>query len=112
LPEEAVQPRMAGKRAEPVAGTSQGETRAASDVGLLEQVLSRNNLIAALKRVKANGGAPGIDGMTTGELDAYLKTHWPGIKETLLAGTYQPQPVRRVEIPKPNGGKRLPPHSA
>lgn len=107
MPEEAVQLLVAGKRAEPATGTSQGETRAASDVGLLEQALSRDNLIAALKRVKANGGAPGIDGMTTGELEACLKTQWPGIKAALLAGTYQPQPVRRVEIPKPNGGVRL-----
>jgi RNA-directed DNA polymerase len=56
--------------------------------------------------VKANKGSPGIDGMKVGELSAYLKQHWPSIREPLLGGTYQPQPVRRVEIPKPDGGVR------
>jgi RNA-directed DNA polymerase len=58
------------------------------------------------KRVKANKGSPGIDGMTVGDLSGYLKQHWPSIREQLLRGTYQPQPVRRVEIPKPDGGVR------
>lgn len=74
---------------------------------LLEQVLSRENLFAALDRVKANRGAPGIDGMTVKELPSYLKEHWPGIREALRAGSYHPSPVRRVEIPKPGGGERL-----
>ena len=74
---------------------------------LLEQVLSRDNLLQALDRVKANRGAPGIDGMTTRQLPEYLKEHWPAIRESLTSGTYQPSPVRRVEIPKPGGGERL-----
>ena len=74
---------------------------------LLEQVLSRDNLFQALDRVKANRGAPGVDGMTTKELPEYLKEHWLAIREALYAGTYQPSPVRRVEIPKPGGGERL-----
>ena len=69
--------------------------------------MGRQNLFAALKRVKANGGAPGIDGMTVEELSPYLKEHWREIRVSLDAGTYQPLPVRRAEIPKPGGGVRL-----
>jgi group II intron reverse transcriptase/maturase len=72
----------------------------------MEQVVGRANALAALKRVKQNKGGPGVDGMTVGELSAYLVTHWEGIREQLLAGTYQPQPVRRHDIPKPGGGTR------
>jgi len=57
-----------------------------------------------LARVKANKGSTGVDGMTVLELPEFLKQHWPTIREQLLRGTYQPQPVRRVEIPKPDGG--------
>jgi RNA-directed DNA polymerase len=71
------------------------------------QVLERGNLYAALKRVEANGGAPGIDGMTVEELRPYLKEHWLEIRESLEAETYRPSPVRRVERPKPGGGNRL-----
>lgn len=71
---------------------------------LMEEVCERENLKQALKRVKANKGAPGVDGMTVQALPAYLREHWPTIRATLLNGTYQPQPVRRVEIPKPDGG--------
>ena len=71
---------------------------------LMEEVCERDNLKQALKRVKANKGAPGVDGMTVQALPAYLREHWPTIRATLLKGTYQPQPVRRVEIPKPDGG--------
>ena len=79
----------------------------ASKTALLEQVLDRENLLAALKRVKANRGAPGIDGMTVKELPEYLKGAWPDIRKALLTGTYRPTAVRRVEIPKPGGGVRL-----
>jgi group II intron reverse transcriptase/maturase len=79
----------------------------ATGTDLLEQVLDRENLLRALKRVKANRGAPGIDGMTVKELPEYLKEAWPAIREALRAGTYRPHPVRRVEIPKPGGGVRL-----
>jgi group II intron reverse transcriptase/maturase len=72
-----------------------------------EQVFARENLLRALRRVETNGGAPGIDGMTVAELRPYLREHWPEIKQRLDAGTYRPSPVRRVEIPKPDGGVRL-----
>jgi RNA-directed DNA polymerase len=73
---------------------------------LMEEVCQRDNLWQALKRVQANKGAPGVDGMTVRQLPKYLKRHWPKIRDQLLAGTYQPQPVKRVEIPKPDGGVR------
>jgi RNA-directed DNA polymerase len=70
----------------------------------MEEVCERENLMEALGRVKANKGSAGVDGMTVGELTDYLKQHWPTIREQLLSGTYEPKPVRRVEIPKPDGG--------
>jgi RNA-directed DNA polymerase len=73
---------------------------------LWERIFSRENLFAALERVKANKGAPGVDGMTVEELPDYLKEHWPAIRAELDAGKYQPSPVKRVEIPKPGGGTR------
>ena len=72
-----------------------------------EQFLSRENLAEALRRVEQNAGAPGIDGMSTKELRPWLKDHWPEIRSQLGAGTYRPQPVRRVMIPKPLGGLRM-----
>ena len=71
---------------------------------LMEEVCERENCKQALARVKANKGSPGVDGMTVRELPGYLKQHWPAIREQLLSGTYQPQPVRRKEIDKPDGG--------
>src|SRR6266849_5556367 len=73
---------------------------------LMEEVCERENCKRALKRVKANKGSPGVDGMTVHDLPGYLKGHWPAIREQLLNGTYRPQPVKRVEIPKPDGGVR------
>jgi RNA-directed DNA polymerase len=70
----------------------------------MEEVCERENLKQALQQVKANKGSPGIDGMTVEELPGYLQQHWPSIREQLLNGTYQPKPVRRVEIEKPDGG--------
>ena len=72
--------------------------------GLWEQIFSRDNLMAALKRVQSNGGAPGVDGMTVDELPGHLRAHWPSIREKLEAGKYEPSPVKRVEIPKPGKG--------
>ena len=69
----------------------------------MEAVVERENLKKALEQVKRNKGAPGVDGMTVDDLPAYLKEHWPTIRAQLLDGTYKPQPVRRVEIPKPIG---------
>ena len=74
---------------------------------LMELVVSRENMMAALNRVVGNKGAPGIDKMTVVDLKPYLKAHWPRIKEDLLADRYYPQAVRGVEIPKPGGGTRL-----
>jgi RNA-directed DNA polymerase len=70
----------------------------------MEEVCERENLKEALRRVKANKGSAGVDGMTIDGITDYLKQHWPAIRAQLLNGTYQPQPVRRVEIPKPDGG--------
>ena len=71
-----------------------------------ERFLARENLAEALRRVEQNAGAPGIDGMSTKELRSWLHRHWPQIRSQLEAGTYRPQPVRRVMIPKPSGGLR------
>src|SRR3984893_7407782 len=76
----------------------------ASTNRLMEEVCERGNLKEALRRVKANKGSPGVDGMTIDEITDYLKQDWPAIREQLLRGTYEPKPVRRVEIPKPDGG--------
>src|ERR1022692_1240141 len=73
---------------------------------LMEEVVERENVKEALRRVKANKGSPGVDGMTVQQLPGHLKEHWPIIREQLLSGTYKPQPVKRVEIPKPDGGVR------
>jgi len=81
-----------------------GPESPASTNRLMEEVCERENLKEALRRVKANKGSAGVDGMTVGGITDYLKQHWPAIREQLLSGTYKPQPVRRVEIPKPDGG--------
>jgi RNA-directed DNA polymerase len=84
--------------------TVHGPESPASTNRLMEEVCERENLKKALRRVKANKGSAGVDGMTVGEITGYLKQHWPAIREQLLNGTYEPKPVRRVEIPKPDGG--------
>src|SRR5246500_426174 len=86
----------------PVA-TSETDSPASTN-RLMEEVCERENLKEALRRVKANKGSAGVDGMTVGGITDYLKQHWPAIREQLLNGTYEPKPVRRVEIPKPDGG--------
>src|SRR5256886_867489 len=101
-PKPAVQgteTRMARRKSESLAGTER----------LMEEVCELGNCKQALQRVKANKGSPGVDGMTVDELPEYLKQHELEIGEQLRSGTYQPQPVRRVEIPKPdgNGGRKL-----
>ena len=73
---------------------------------LMEEVCDRENLQRAWKRVQGNQGSPGVDGMTVDAAKDYLREHWPSIRSQLLDGTYQPQPVKRVEIPKPDGGIR------
>jgi len=76
-------------------------------VHLMEIIVDRQNMWRAYRRVLANKGAPGVDGMTVGQLKSFIGRCWPKIKQALLGGTYQPLPVRRKEIPKPNGGIRL-----
>src|SRR5256884_7725665 len=73
---------------------------------LMEEVCDRENLVKAWKRVRRNKGSPGVDGMTIDDARDHLREHWPSIRSQLLEGTYQPQPVKRVEIPKPDGGVR------
>ena len=73
---------------------------------LMEEVLERDNLRKALRRVKSNKGSPGIDGMSVWQLPGYLKEHWQEVHDQLLRGTYKPQPVKRVEVAKPGGGVR------
>lgn len=74
---------------------------------LWQRMLSPENLVAALNRVEANRGAPGVDGMTTEQLRLWLREHWAVVREELDAGVFRPQPVRRVTIPKPGGGSRM-----
>ena len=78
----------------------------ASTAELMEEVCERENMKKGLRRVERNKGGPGIDGMTVEELRGHLKENWSETREQLLGGTYEPQPVRRVEIPKPDGGVR------
>src|ERR1700704_4677972 len=80
--------------------------RPANTSRIMEEVCERANLKEALRQVRGNKGSAGIDRMTVDQLGGYLKQHWPAIREQLLNGTYEPKPVRRVEIPKPDGGVR------
>src|SRR5215472_13193106 len=96
-------PRVSAEGTESLAAKRGTESLAIGEQ-LMEEVCERENCKQALARVKANKGGPGVDGMTVHELPEFLKQHWPAIREQLLSGTYQPQPVRRVEIPKPDGG--------
>jgi RNA-directed DNA polymerase len=100
----AVKPQGPRLRVEaPSAGSGDGRPGSS---GLMEKACERRNLLAALKRVRQNAGSPGIDGMSVEALSDHLRGHWPRLREELLAGRYQPQPVKRVAIPKPGGGER------
>jgi RNA-directed DNA polymerase len=90
----------------PKRALNQDETMMQQHHELMVQVLSSDNLRRAWKQVKANRGAAGIDGVTVGEYPAWVRTHWADIRDQLEQGRYQPQAVRRVEIPKADGGKR------
>ena len=106
-PEARGEARSAGDRGtEARMARADPERPAAGRGPSMEAMVEPGNLKKALARVRRNKGAPGIDGMTVEELGAYLKDHWPETKARLLAGTYEPQPVRRVEIPKASGGVR------
>ena len=106
-PDEAVKPRGAagGPSVTPV--QAEEASRGGSGSDLLERVLARDNMLAALRRVERNGGAPGVDGITVKTLREYVRDNWARVRAELLVGTYRPMPVRRVEIPKPDGGVRL-----
>jgi RNA-directed DNA polymerase len=95
-------PRAAREGTEPLAANCETESPAKTET-LMEEVLERENMKEAMRRVKANKGSAGIDGMSVQNLAAYLVKHWPEHREQLLQGTYQPQAVKRVEIPKPDG---------
>ena len=96
--------REAGREETESSGATSEPENPASTNRWMEAVCERENLKAALKQVRANKGSPGVDGMTVVGIKDYLKQHWPAIREQLLNGTYEPQPVRRVEIRKPDGG--------
>src|SRR6478736_3626132 len=96
--------RQAGREEIESPSVVSGTENPASTNRMMEAVCERENLKAALRRVKANKGSAGVDGMTIGGITDYLKQHWPAIREQLLNGTYEPKPVRRVEIQKPDGG--------
>ena len=98
-------PVVGDPRAEPFAAKPAPESPAVTEQ-LMEEVCDRENLQSAWKRVRRNQGSPGVDGMTIDDARDYLREHWPSIRSQLLEGTYQPQPVKRVEIPKPDGGVR------
>lgn len=101
----AARSRQRSGEARPAAHGGEHSGGAAPD-DLMGAVVERRNLVRALRRVRQNQGSPGIDGMTVDELAPYLRAHWPGLREALLAGTYQPQAVRRHQIPKVGGGVR------
>lgn len=95
------------ERSGEAASAGQGDERSGLDTqSLIERVVEGGNLRRALKRVQQNKGSPGVDGLTVEELPAYLKRHWPAIREQLLTRRYQPSAVKRVDIPKPGGGVR------
>jgi RNA-directed DNA polymerase len=96
---------VAGEETESLMATNEPENPARTN-RLMEEICERENLKEALRQVKSNKGSAGVDGITVDQLADYLKQHWPAIREQLLNGTYEPWPVRRVEIPKPDGGVR------
>jgi hypothetical protein len=101
-PAKQVKPVGLGRSVEPFPARDNGK----SDVGVWEAVFARENMQTALKRVESNQGAAGIDSMEVNDLRGFLKEHWLEVREALESGKYRPSPVRRVEIPKPDGGVR------
>ena len=98
-------PRAAKEGTETLMAKGEAESPAIIE-RLMEEVCERENCLRAWRRVKANQGSPGVDGRSIQHFPDYLKQHWPAIRKQLLSGKYKPQPVRRVEIPKPDGGVR------
>jgi RNA-directed DNA polymerase len=97
--------RAAQEGTEPFVASHDLESPARDD-GLMEQICARDNVMKAWQRVRANGGSPGVDGRDIDDTAAYLREHWPSLRDQVLQGTYQPQPVKRVKLPKPGGGFR------
>ena len=95
-----------GQRSGEASTTSRGTERSGAGNALMERVAEYANVLVALKRVRQNKGSPGVDGMTVGDLPRHLAANWTVLREQLLTGRYQPQPVKRVEIPKAGGGTR------
>jgi len=98
-------PESSGRGTESSVVKHKSESPASCDQ-FMEEICQAENCKQALARVQSNKGSPGIDGVTVEKLPDYLKQHWPKVREQLLSGTYKPQPVKRVEIPKPDGGMR------
>lgn len=97
--------RAAHAGTEPFTASHEPENPARDDL-LMEKICARDNIVTAWHRVRANRGSPGVDGRTIDETAAYLHEHWPMIRAQVLEGTYQPQPVKRVKLPKAGGGVR------
>jgi hypothetical protein len=111
MPERSGRAGAAGGEAvrEPASDETRGprpDAEGTGSVSLLAAALTRENLQRAWQRVKANKGSAGVDGLDIEQTGQYLKTAWPDIRQRLLRGTYRPSPVRRVTIPKPEGGER------
>lgn len=107
LQEATVKPPGTAKGPSPSPAQGGASPRGGHGSGLMEQVVARDNMRAALKRVEENGGAAGADGVQVAHLCDLLRECWPQVRTELLQGTCRPKPVRRVEIPKPGGGARL-----
>jgi RNA-directed DNA polymerase len=108
LPLDARGEAPCGRRSGEAESAVQGDERSGLDgPRVMERIVEARNLRRALKRVQQNRGSPGVDGLTVKALPGYLRDHWPRIREELLAGRYQPSVVRRVGLPKPDGGMRL-----
>src|SRR5882757_442215 len=105
MPGRGEAPRRDAQEVEAVTATAEPESPAPT-ANLMEAICDPENIEAALRAVVRNKGAPGVDGITVRQLPGILKARWPEIEEQLLQGRYQPQPVRRVQIPKPAGGTR------
>ena len=96
------------ERAELSRGTKgENNSRKESCIEMIQELLSRENLLSALKRVEANKGSHGVDGMSVKSLRTHILQNWHTIRQEIEEGTYEPSPVRRVEIPKPNGGVQV-----
>ena len=105
IPGRGEAPRRDGQGVETITATAEPESPALTE-HLMEAICGSDNIEAALRAVVRNNGAPGVDGITVKQLPGVLKARWSEIEDQLLQGRYQPQPVRRVKIPKPDGGTR------